>query len=98
MAKCSTGPFKGRRLSSLSDPELGSSIGICAGVSDQSLPLVRSLARPHQAGLARGLGQPGRPRSSAQAPGGKMSEAEALAVLGLKAGATAEDIRSRIAG
>jgi DnaJ-domain-containing protein 1 len=87
-----TGPLKGRRLSSLTDQELGTLRRLCAGVSDQSLPLLEAwLDRTKPDWRGAWGGEAGTERR--QAPSGKMSEAEALAVLGLKAGATPEDIR-----
>jgi DnaJ-domain-containing protein 1 len=87
-----TGPLKGRRLSSLTDQELGTLRRLCAGVSDQSLPLLEAWLDRTKPDWREAWGGEAGPERR-QAPSGKMSEAEALAVLGLKAGATPEDIR-----
>ena len=55
-----TGPAKGRRLSGLTDAELGSLHRLCASAGDQKPALVRGMARPHEAVLARSLGWQGR--------------------------------------
>jgi len=88
-----TGPLQGKRLSGLTDAQLASLHGLCAKAGDQSLPLLEAWldrAKPNwrEAWGGKASGQ------KAQAPSGKMSEEEAFAVLGLKAGAKEEDIRS----
>ena len=74
-------------------PELGSLRRLCAGVSDQSLPLLEAWLDRTKPDLARSLGRRGRACARRQAPSGKMSEEEAFAVLGLKPGAKPEEIR-----
>jgi hypothetical protein len=85
------GPFKGRLLSSLSDEELRTFHRQCTGINDQSRALFEAWLDRSKAGW-REAWQAG-PRGRA-GPSGAMSRAEALAVLGLKEGASADDIRS----
>jgi DnaJ domain len=85
------GPFKDRKLSDLTIEELGSLHQYCVHARDQSAALLEAwLDRSHPDWRASW--------TSSESPGAKtssrMSEAEALAVLGLKSGATQEDIRS----
>lgn len=87
------GPLKNKRLSSLSDQELRQLYQQCMGVRDQSRPLLEAWLDRSKAGW-RETWQTG-PRDAGSAPsGGAMSRAEALAVLGLKEGASADDIRA----
>ena len=86
------GPFKGRLLSALSDPELRQLHEQCTAVSDQSRALFEAWLDRSKAGW-REAWQAG-PRGPNGAPSGTMIRAEALAVLGLKEGATADDIRA----
>ncbi len=85
------GPFKGRLLSQLGDEELRAFHRQCTSVNDQSRALFEAWLDRSKAGWREAWNAaPG----SASAPSGKMSRAEALAVLGLKEGATADDIRA----
>jgi hypothetical protein len=86
------GPFKDRLLSSLSDPELKTLHQQCSGVRDQSRPLFEAWLDRSKAGW-REAWQTG-PRGNSGAPSAAMSRAEALAVLGLREGATEDDIRT----
>lgn len=86
------GPSKGRRLSSLTDAELGALHRLCANAGDQSRPLLEAWLDRAKPAWRKNWGG-GEGARSGQAPTGKMSEDEALAVLGLKTGATQEQIR-----
>lgn len=86
-----SGPLKGRKLSSLTPPELQSFYQQCASAADQSRALYEAWLDRSRAGWREAWGNPERAGSGS---GGKMSHKEALAVLGLKDGAGAEDIRS----
>jgi hypothetical protein len=86
------GPLKGRFLSSLNDIELKALHQQCTGVADQSRPLFEAWLDRSKAGW-REAWQAG-PRGNGRAPSGAMSRAEALAVLGLKEGATADEVRT----
>lgn len=87
-----SGLFKGRKLESLTLEEAQRLYAQCAGAPDQSRALFEawiSRVRPEwrsQWGASQG--------ADASAANTKMSKAEALAILGLKAGATADDIRA----
>lgn len=88
-----TGPFKGRKLSSLSDGQLKDTHRLCMGARDQSLSLLeawldRSKPSWRQTWGGEGAGKSAQPSNS------KMSQEEALAVLGLKAGASSDDVRA----
>ena len=85
------GSFKGRLLSALNDNELRQLHQQCTGVNDQSRALFEAWLDRSKAGW-REAWQAG-PRSNGGTPSSAMSRAEALAVLGLKEGATADDIR-----
>jgi len=88
-----TGPLQGKRLSSLTDAQLASLHRLCGGAGDQSLSLLEAwLDRAKPNWREAWGGEQG--ERKAQAPSGKMSEEEAFAVLGLKAGAKEEEIRS----
>ncbi len=86
------GSFKGRRLATLSLEETRRLHAECAKAGDQSRQLLEAwIDRTHpewreQWGGQRDSGPPERP--------GVMSKAEALAVLGLKDGASPDDIRA----
>jgi hypothetical protein len=86
------GPFKGRRLSTLSDVELRRLHQQCAAVNDQSRALFEAWLDRGKAGW-REAWQAG-PAGNGGAPAVVMSRGEALAVLGLKEGATSDDIRA----
>ena len=84
------GPMKGRLLSKLDDTELKSFHGQCNSAGDQSMALLEAWldrAKPEWRDV---WGSNKRASSS----GGAMNRDEALAILGLKTGATAEDIKS----
>jgi hypothetical protein len=86
-----SGPLKGRQLSSLTQAEMLSFHGMCKGASDQSLPLYEAWldrAQPEwRAAWGGGASVP-------PAAGGAMSREEASAILGLKVGASAADIKA----
>ena len=86
------GPFKGRKLASLTLADAQRLHSQCAAAPDQSRALFEawiSRARPEW------RQQWGAQQSANSATSsGKMSKAEALAILGLKEGASADDIRS----
>lgn len=85
------GTFKGRRLSSLSQEEVINFHGVCRAARDQSLPLYEAWldrAQPEWR-AAWGGGQKAEP-----AGGGAMSREEAYAILGLKSGASADEIKA----
>lgn len=86
-----SGPLKGRKLSSLTPPELKSFHQLCASTPDQSRALFEAWLDRCRAGWRDAWGSPERAGSGG---GGKMSRKEALAVLGLPDGAAADDIRS----
>jgi hypothetical protein len=86
------GPLKGRLLSSLTDAELKAFHLQCTKVNDQSRALFEAWLDRSKAGW-REAWQTGS-RGNGAAPSSTMSRAEALAVLGLKEGASAEDIRT----
>jgi hypothetical protein len=86
------GPFKDRPLSSLNDAELKALHQQCAAVTDQSRALFEAWLDRSRAGW-RDAWQTG-PRGNRATPSGAMSRAEALAVLGLREGATEEEIRA----
>jgi DnaJ domain len=86
------GLFKGRRLSSLQDSELKIFHSACAAAGDQSLALFQAWldrSKPEW----RQSWQGGKASPPAQRSGA-MGHEEALAVLGLKPGASADDIRT----
>ncbi|WP_119392303.1 DnaJ domain-containing protein [Taklimakanibacter lacteus] len=85
------GPYKGRRLSALADEELRAFHRQCSSVNDQSRALFEAWLDRSKAGWREAWNAgPG----NGAAPSGKMSRAEALAVLGLKEGATPDEIRA----
>jgi hypothetical protein len=85
------GPFKGRRLSSLTLAEAQRLHAEAAAKSDQSRALLEAwIERTHpewRETWNRGAGSP-------PAAPSKMTRAEALAILGLKEGASVDDIRA----
>lgn len=86
------GPLKGRLLSSLSNDELKALHQQCTALRDQSRPLLEAWLDRSKAGWREAWNTG--PGNGAPVPSGKMSRAEALAVLGLKEGATPDDIRA----
>ncbi len=86
-----SGPFKNARLEAMSLENLQQLYKQCAGVSDQSLSLLEAWLDRHKSEWRDSWkGEQRASNSGASA----MSVEEALAVLGLKAGATQEDIKS----
>jgi hypothetical protein len=86
------GPLRGRTLSSLNEAELKTFRRQCSGVGDHSRALFEAWLDRSKAGW-REAWQTGE-RGNGGAPSGAMSRAEALAVLGLREGATGDDIRA----
>ena len=86
------GPYKGRLLSALSDTELNAFHRQCSSVNDQSRALFEAWLDRSKAGWREAWNAG--PGTAAASSSGKMSRAEALAVLGLKEGATADDVRA----
>jgi DnaJ domain len=85
------GPCKGRRLSSLGQEEMITFHGLCKQAGDQSLPLYEAWLDRAQPEWRAAWG--GGARSSTTG-GGAMTREEAYAVLGLKSGATPDDIKT----
>ena len=86
------GPLRGRQLSTLTDLELQTFYAQCAAAGDQSGALLESWLNRYRAGWSDRWETPRqrtRPQSSST-----MSRDEALAVLGLKKGATSDSIRT----
>jgi hypothetical protein len=87
-----SGPFKGRKLASLNLAEAQKLHAQCASAPDQSRALFEAwMSRARPEWRAQWSGQQ---TSNTATPSGKMSKAEALAILGLKDGATADDVRA----
>jgi hypothetical protein len=87
------GVFKGRKLDSLSLDEMRALHRHCAGTADQSRALLEAwIDRVRPEWRAQWSGEGG--GAAAAAPAGKMSRKEALAILGLKDGAGADEIRA----
>jgi hypothetical protein len=87
------GSFRGRRLSSLSLAETQALHAQCAGAADQSRALLEAwIQRSHPDWRAQWGGGAG--PSPASGGSAKMTRAEALAILGLKEGASADDVRA----
>jgi hypothetical protein len=87
------GPLKGKQLSALSEAELRSLHQLCRSSADQSLALLEAWFDRWKPDWRRDWGQAAS-GGAAAASGGAMSREEAFAVLGLKAGAAAADIRT----
>jgi DnaJ-like protein len=86
-----TGPFKGARLEEMDPNDLQSLYNHCARASDQSVSLLEAwLDRNNPAWRDTWKGTD----KAKQSNSGTMSHDEALAVLGLKAGATNDDIKN----
>jgi hypothetical protein len=93
--RCLKGRFTGRTLSSLSDEELLVLLDELRGSDEQGAALIEAYLDRRTQGRREGPGDTA--RAEARAPrGGKvrMSQDEALAVLGLAKGASEEDIRA----
>jgi hypothetical protein len=86
------GPMKGRKLSALTQQEMISFHGLCKTAGDQSLPLYEAWLDRAQPEWRAAWG--GRPNGSASSASGTMSHEEAAAVLGLKVGASASDVKA----
>lgn len=86
------GPYKGRLLSALADEELRAFHRQCISVNDQSRALFEAWLDRSKAGWREAWNAG--PGNGAAPSSGKMSRAEALAVLGLKEGATPDQIRA----
>jgi hypothetical protein len=86
-----SGPFKGTRLEEMDPNDLQSLYQFCAKASDQSVSLLEAWldrSKPEWRETWKGADK------AKQSSTGAMSRDEALAVLGLKAGATNEDIKN----
>lgn len=86
------GPLKGRLLSSLRNDELKAFHQQCTGINDQSRALFEAWLDRSKAGWREAWNTG--PGKGGSMPSGAMSREEALAVLGLKEGATADQIRA----
>lgn len=86
-----SGPFKGARLEEMNPNDLQSLYNYCARASDQSVSLLEAwLDRNNPAWRDTRKGAD----KARQSNSGTMSRDEALAVLGLKSGASNEDIKN----
>jgi DnaJ-domain-containing protein 1 len=85
-----SGPLKGHLLSKLADVELKSFHDQCRAAGDQSLALLEAWLDRSKPEWRNIWGSSKRASST----GGTMSKDEALAVLGLKPGATTDEIKS----
>lgn len=86
-----SGPFKGRLLADMPEDELKGLYSQAAGRGDQSAALLQAWLERHKPGWRERWGGAA---SGAPPRSGAMTADEALSVLGLKKGATKEDIRS----
>ncbi len=86
------GPSKGKRLSGLSDSELRAFHGLCGTSRDQSRALLEAWLDRNKAEWRASWGQEA--GSTGSASSGPMSKDEARAILGVRADATADDIRA----
>jgi hypothetical protein len=85
------GPFAGRKLSGLSEQELLAFQRECAAAADQSLALLEAWLDRSRPGWREQWSTEGsRPKANVS---GAMSKEEAYAVLGLRPGASQDDIR-----
>lgn len=85
------GGFKGRKLADLSVDELAGFHQQCRGVNDQSLSLLEAWLDRAQPEWRASWGGDARQASAAASP---MSREEAFAVLGLKSGASVDDVKT----
>ena len=86
------GTYKGRKLSSLTLPEAQALHTQCAAAADQSRALFEAwIERTHPEWRAQWNSGEGRAATTSSP---KLTRAEALAILGLKEGASADDIRA----
>lgn len=86
-----SGPTKGRRLTSLSQDEHVAFHGLCRASSDQSQALYEAWVDRAQPEWRSAWGGSSKPANQGN---GAMTRDEAYAVLGLKNGATPDDIKS----
>lgn len=86
------GAFKGRRLSSLSLGEAQALHAQAAAAADQSRALLEAWIERNHPEWREQWNAASRP--AGQSPSTKMTRAEAFAILGLKEGASADDIRA----
>lgn len=86
-----SGPFQGAQLEELSMNDLRTFYNYCEQSSDQSLSLLESWLDRSKPEWRETWSGAGKAKSSAT---GAMSHDEALAVLGLKAGATTDEIKN----
>jgi hypothetical protein len=84
------GPLKGKKLSQLQQEELQKFHAQCRAANDQSPPLLEAWLDRTQGEWRSSWGE----KQRAAAATGSMSREEAYAVLGLKSGASPEDIKS----
>ena len=89
--KVISGPFKGANLEEMKSADLQSLYDYCAKASDQSISLLEAWLDRNKPEWRESWTGTDRSR---QASTGAMSRDEALSVLGLKAGATGEDIKN----
>ena len=85
------GEFRGKRLSELNKESLLRLLQSCRGVADQSGALLETYLDRTIANWRAAAGGQSR---SGETPGGAMTREEAHAVLGLKPGASAEEVRA----
>ncbi len=86
------GPLRGKSLAALQEEQLKSFHASCAGAQDQSRALFEAWLDRNRPEWRAAWG--GAAAASAPAAGGPMSREEARAVLGVKANASADDIRN----
>lgn len=86
------GPLKGKLLSSLNEPEMQTLYRHAAGLNDQSRALLEAWLDRNRAGWRERWNE--KPESPSRASSTAMTKGEALAVLGLKDGASSDDIRT----
>lgn len=85
------GPSQGKVLAGLSEPELQAFHRLCRGTRDQSAALLEAWLDRNKGEWRSTWGQGG---ATASAAAGPMGREEAHAILGLKSGATENDIRA----